>query len=62
MTSNSNNKLRKLEETLVKFKRVEVGEYKYSELCSILEEDELEHGSKKRKTQLKHWKQYMNIE
>ena len=40
MTSNSNNKLRKLEETLVKFKRVEVGEYKYSELCSILEEDE----------------------
>lgn len=61
MTS-TNNKIRKLEEALMKFKQVEVGEYKYSELCSILNEEELEHGSKKRKTQLKHWKQYMNIE
>lgn len=61
MTS-TNNKIRKLEETLMKFKQVEVGEYKYSELCSVLNEEELEHGSKKRKTQLKHWKQYMNIE
>lgn len=62
MATNSNSKIKKLEEILAKFKRVEIGEHKYSELCCILNEEELEHGSKKRKTQLKHWKQYMDIE
>lgn len=62
MSNNSTDKIKKLEETLEKFKQVKTGEYKYSELCSVLNEDELEHGSKKRKTQLKHWKEYMSIE
>lgn len=62
MPNNSDNKTRKLEETLLKYKRVTKGEHKYSELCEILREKELPHGTQKRKTQLKHWKQYMDIE
>ena len=62
MPNNSDNKTRKLEETLLKYKRVTKGEHKYSELCEMLREKELPHGTQKRKTQLKHWKQYMDIE
>ena len=53
MPNNSDNKTRKLEETLLKYKRVTKGEHKYSELCEILREKELPHGTQKRKTQLK---------
>lgn len=62
MANNSANKIKKLEETLVKFKQVDKGEHRYSELCKILNESELEHGTQKRKTQIKHWKEYMDIE
>lgn len=62
MGSSSENKIKKLEENLLRYKKIEKGEYKYSELCKLLGEKEIPHGTQKRKTQLKHWKQYMDIE
>ena len=46
----------------MRYKKIEKGEHKYSELCRLLGEKEIDHGTQKRKTQLKHWKQYMDIE
>ena len=62
MAISSENKIKKLEENLLRYKRIEKGEHKYSELCRLLGEKEIPHGTQKRKTQLKHWKQYMDIE
>lgn len=62
MAINSEGKIKKLEEELLRYKKIEKGEHKYSELCKLLGEKEIPHGTQKRKTQLKHWKQYMDIE
>lgn len=62
MANSSESKIKKIEETLLRYKKVEKGEYKYFELCRLLGEKEIPHGTQKRKTQLKHWKQYMDIE